>query len=280
MKNNTIYIMSKGRPQCHTARTLKNLGYKGEWFIVCGDNDELLDEYRNRWGDEKVLVFNWKKYFDKCDFMDNTKSLAGAIPARNAIKDIAKKRGEIRHWQWDDDYTNFRWFDCDTLKWRNLNGYELEEKLQKLADFGEAIEASNIGFDLGTACANGIEGAKFILGMRQRVFNFHNLPTDEKLWIKWRGRMNDDLLNSIWAKNHGKLVFSVRNPLGNMEKTQGVSGGLTELYKEQGTVTKTAYGVLGHPKAVKLAIWRGRYHHHVNWELISPRIVRIKKEKK
>ena len=45
-KLNTIYIISKGRPQCHTARTLTEMNYPGPWFIVCGNNDETLEEYK------------------------------------------------------------------------------------------------------------------------------------------------------------------------------------------------------------------------------------------
>ena len=53
---NTIYIISKGRPNCTTARTLEGLDYPGDWFIVCGTNDETLPDYKRRWG-ERVLVF-------------------------------------------------------------------------------------------------------------------------------------------------------------------------------------------------------------------------------
>lgn len=35
---NTIYIMSKGRPECVTAQMLSRIHYPGSWFIVCGDN--------------------------------------------------------------------------------------------------------------------------------------------------------------------------------------------------------------------------------------------------
>ena len=45
-KLNTVYIISKGRPQCRTACTLEKMGYPGQWFIVCGNNDETLPEYR------------------------------------------------------------------------------------------------------------------------------------------------------------------------------------------------------------------------------------------
>lgn len=40
----TIYIISKGRPQCHTAKTLQRIDCPGEWFIVCGNNDETLGQ--------------------------------------------------------------------------------------------------------------------------------------------------------------------------------------------------------------------------------------------
>lgn len=84
---NTIYIISKGRPQCKTAETLTRLKFPGKWFIVCGNNDETLEEYKRRWGD-KVIVFDWFDEVKKTDFLDNfgyEKMASGACPVRNAV---------------------------------------------------------------------------------------------------------------------------------------------------------------------------------------------------
>ena len=95
----TIYIISKGRPKCTTAKTLEKIGYPGEWFIVCGNNDETLQEYRDMWG-ERVIVFDWYEEIKRTDTLDNFgfESMAsGAVPVRNATCDIARSRGERRH---------------------------------------------------------------------------------------------------------------------------------------------------------------------------------------
>ena len=59
---NTIYIFSKGRPECITANTLNRIDYTGEWFICCQEDDETLNEYIENWGKEKVLTYDYYKY--------------------------------------------------------------------------------------------------------------------------------------------------------------------------------------------------------------------------
>ena len=81
----TVYIISKGRPQCHTARTLERIDYPGEWFIVCGNNDETLEQYLANWGEEHVKVFDWYDEVKRTDTMDNFgfgSMPSGACPVR------------------------------------------------------------------------------------------------------------------------------------------------------------------------------------------------------
>ena len=56
-KVNKIYIISKGRPNCTTALTLIKMKYKGEWFIVCGNNDDSILDYKKNFGDKRIIVF-------------------------------------------------------------------------------------------------------------------------------------------------------------------------------------------------------------------------------
>ena len=56
---NTIYIISKNRPECNTAKVLTELKYPGKWFICCQEDEEMLGDYIENWGEEKVLTYDY-----------------------------------------------------------------------------------------------------------------------------------------------------------------------------------------------------------------------------
>jgi len=269
---NTVYIISKGRPQCVTAETLSRINYPGEWFIVCGNNDETLPEYQKKWGD-KVLVFDWYKEIKYTDPMDNfgfKDKASGACPVRNATVRISRERGEKRHWQFDDDYFTFYAYNPLLKKNKSINGKILYEKMKIISEFGYTAKINNVGFCLQTIEAVPKDRYKF----RKRVFNAHNLPSTEDLFVPWVGRMNDDLINAInvWRKG-GKEFQFLFTQIG-MQVSQQTAGGLTELYKQDGTVRKTAYAIMACPVATRLVVKFGRYHHSLDIKKITPKIIR------
>lgn len=269
---NTIYIISKGRPGCTTARTLSHLGYPGKWYIVCGNNDDSLDEYKKRWG-EHVIVFDWYSEIEHTDVLDNFgfESMAsGAVPVRNATCDIARSRGELRHWQLDDDYQCF--YYTDTKKHKNVpikNGTQLQNMMFKISKFGYECKLNNVGFSLSTMEAVPDKVKTF----GKRVFNAHNLPTDPVLFTRWRARMNDDLINAIETYRNGGMEMQFRFLQLHPAPTQSEAGGLTELYRREGTVRKSAYPILLAPNAARLVVKFGRYHHRVDWNLLCPKLI-------
>lgn len=268
LKINTIYIISKGRPWCKTAQVLERMNYSGEWYIVCGNNDEKLEEYKKRWR-ERILVFDWYKEVIQTEFMDNfgyQNIASGASPVRNATREISFKRGELRHWQFDDDYNAF--YKKENLRNKKLTGMEFEKELYKIALFGYNGKLANVGFSLGHEAF-----PDELYTLSKRVFNAHNLPSDKDLFIKWRGRMNDDLINALDVYRLGKREYSFKHLNLVLKSTQAEEGGLTDLYKKEGTVRKTAYAVLANPGAVKLVIKFGRYHHSVDWKKITPKML-------
>lgn len=273
-KNNidTIYIMSKGRPQCITARTLTRIKYPGEWFIVCGDNDEKLQEYKDKWGD-RVIVFNWLEYAEKADLMDNFPLVpSGAVPARNAIANISWSRGEKRHWQFDDDYSGFMYTDFKEVKNKTIkDGKILLEKMHQIAEFADKCDLKNCGFGLSSSSFPTSAG-KF----QRRVFNMHNMPSNPDKFVKWCGRMSDDLVNVLEVYKQGGIEYSFNWLACTTNETQTEDGGLTEMYKKDGTVRKTAYAILHSPQYVELCIKFGRYHHTVSWKDVSPKLIHEK----
>lgn len=271
---NTIFIISKGRPSCTTAKTLTKIEYPGEWYIVCGNNDETVDEYIKNWGKDRVLIFDWYQQIKESNLLDNfgCKDMgSGAVPVRNATRKIAEAMGKKRHWQFDDDYTGFAIARPRAKAWKKLNGQELESELFKLAMFGDKAGLTNIGFT-----PSGDARPDTWNVYKKRVFNAHNMPTANHEFMEWKGRMNDDLINSIECKHKGKKILSVKYLKMDMKLTQQEEGGNTDIYKDSGTVRKTAYAVLFEPKAVKLINKFWRYHHRVNWRIISPKLIHDK----
>lgn len=272
-KLNTIYIISKGRPQCLTARTLTQINYPGQWFIVCGNNDETILQYQSNWGKDRVLIFDWYEEVKYTDFMDNLgikKYSSGAAPVRNATMKISHKRGEIRHWQLDDDYPGFIKFNkIDRKNHRILDGKDLQFEMAKIALFGYEADLANVGYQ---PTSNTFPEQAFLYS--KRVFNAHNLPSNPDKFIKWRARMNDDTVNAIDVLKSGNYEISL-NYLGMFtQKTQTIEGGNTELYIENGTVMKTAYAIMASPISVSLVVKFRRYHHQNNWRPISPKLIR------
>ena len=270
-KLNTVYIISKGRPQCRTACTLEKMGYPGQWFIVCGNNDETLPEYRERWGGH-VLVFDWHDEITRTDTLDNfgfEGMASGACPVRNATARISRGRGELRHWQLDDDYTSFRHVNAELTKnVRFESGREFQIWLLAFAEFGYRASLRNIGFPPASE-AYPDHGKTF----GSRVFNAHNLPSEEGLFEPWVSRMNDDTINAINVYRHGGREMSLRCMNMLMPPTQSEKGGLSDIYKLEGTVRKSAYPVLVAPVAAKLVVRFGRYHHRIDWGKLVPKVV-------
>lgn len=272
-KLNTIYIISKGRPRCLTGEVLKKMNYSGEWFIVCGNNDETIPEYQKIWGKKRIIVFDWLSEAKESDLLDNfgiENMSSGAVPVRNAVRKISAERGELRHWQLDDDYYSFKHITKDFK--RNYvirNGKFFENELYRIASFAHKAKLSNTGFCLGMESFPS-DANKF----GSRVFNAHNLPSTEDLFTTWRGRMNDDLINAIEVYHKGRKEMSFKFISLILKPTQSEAGGNSDIYKDWGTIRKTAYAVMIEPNAVKLVIKFGRYHHLVNWRKLTPKTIR------
>lgn len=221
-KLNTVYIISKGRPQCRTAKTLVKMEYPGEWFIVCGTNDETLPEYQKKWGNH-VLVFDFDEQIQHTDTLDNfgfEHKASGACPVRNATMKISQQRGELRHWQFDDDYNGFHRINETFTKMRSFeSGREFEDWLFNLAKLGHKARMQNIGFPPGSETY--VDNAFTFAG---RVFNAHNLPSTDDLFVPWVGRMNDDTINAINVWRSGGYEMSIRAMNMTMPNTQSEGG--------------------------------------------------------
>lgn len=270
-KTNTVYIMSKGRPDCITAQNLIKIGYKGDWFIVCGDNDETIPQYQKNFGIDKILIFNWREYAEAADLMDNfgleTKP-SGAVPARNAIADISRERSETRHWQLDDDIRAF-YYLADGKKYKVQNGAVLENILLKLSQFGEATGLADVGMVTNTFALPSAGG-----NYDRHVYCVHNMRSDSS-FVKWRGRLSDDVVQEVDVNRFGLSQFAFSNVAYEFQPTATLKGGNADLYSDinDALIKKVGYELLCCPVAIGLREKSGAFRHIRNFKKIAPKIV-------
>ncbi len=109
MDNFLVMILSYGRPDnIKTLQTLIKYKFKGDYRIVCSDDDETLEQYKELHPD-KISVFNKEEIAKHFDVGDNQKDRRTVIFARNACWNIAEELGYEYFIQLDDDYTSFNY---------------------------------------------------------------------------------------------------------------------------------------------------------------------------
>ena len=58
-----VFILTHGRAKTSvTQNTLAGAGYTGKVYFVLDDEDEQAPEYEERFGKDKIVVFNKKSY--------------------------------------------------------------------------------------------------------------------------------------------------------------------------------------------------------------------------
>ena len=86
MKKNDfcVIILTYGRPEKQkTYNTLRKLGYTGEIFFLCSDDDNSIAIMKEKYGLDRVHIFS-KKEYDYIDSFDNFENRKVIYYARNA----------------------------------------------------------------------------------------------------------------------------------------------------------------------------------------------------
>lgn len=255
-----------------TYKTLKNGGYDGKIYLILGDDDPSIEEYKKKYK-EKVVVFH--KDRNKTDLMDNFDKDNVVVFARNEMFEIAKKLCLDYFMVLDDDYDHFCFRRCygDVLK-----GFKIKDLNTCIWCGFDYIHNTN-NLDCFTWCQDGdfIGGANGFekIGGKRKIMNAYFFKTNTP--IKFLGRTNEDLTASVYNGQRGKCLFTVNDISVHQMITQKQSGGLTDSYLDMGTYVKSFYSVIACPNCVKIGVMGSvdyRIHHNVNWNLAVPKIIR------
>jgi hypothetical protein len=287
------FILTHGRPdRVHTYDTMMKSGYTGKVYIVIDDEDKQAEGYRQRFGD-KVLQFNKSEWAAKTDEGDNFNHRKAIVYARNACWELAKQV-ECRYFvQLDDDYTSFfirhdssgQYVSarikstCDSMWSEMMNFY--------ISSGATAIAMSQGGDHIGGGgeLINGkISGGHPHPKLRRKAMN--SWFCDAERPFMFFGHMNEDVSAYVTYGHRGLLFFTVMQSMLVQKPTQVTPGGMSDIYLQAGTYTKSFYTVMAAPSCVQIGVMgdprggRVRIHHKINWHKAVPKIIDEKFRKK
>jgi len=276
------FILTHGRPdRVLTISTLEKCGYTGKVFLAVDDEDDALDDYVERFGKEKVLVFSKSEVGSRIDEGDCGGDRRTITYARNACFDLAERVGVRYFVELDDDYgwIGYRWLgkrdDDPAPRFHGWIIRSLDGVFEALVDFLGASGADSVALSQGGDHMGGTSEGSPIKLMRKAMNSF---VCDATRPFEFVGRMNEDVNTYTSRSRRGRLFFTYRPLQLNQEMTQSGGGGISELYRENGTYLKSFYTVMYAPSCAKISTigrFSHRIHHKINWNATAPKILRV-----
>lgn len=272
-KNFACFILTHGRPNNQkTLRTLKRCGYTGKIYLIVDDEDKCLDEYKAKYQD--VIVFNKEEAAKDTDPGDIVQKKNTVLFARNMCHKIAADLGLEYFLELDDDYTGVAYRYVEGKKLCNKSITDMDLVFDTYLDFLDVSGALSVCFGQRGEVIGGANDF-WRLRCKRKAMNAFFCRTDRP--FKFVGRMNDDVNTYVTLSHKGKLFFTCADIVINQAETQQAKGGLTEMYKENGTYMKSFYTIMMAPSAVRISTLgtkERRIHHRINWNACTPKILR------
>ena len=277
MDSFAAFILTHGRPDnVKTYETLRARGYTGSIYLIVDDMDEALPRYQQQYGDQ-VLIFDKQAAAEAVDTGDNLQRLDTVLFARHACFKLAQELGLSHFIQLDDDYTYFEYRFDHRLNYATGRGvYSLDRIFGALVDLLETSGAATIALAQGGDFIGGRHNSRFgkMPALRRKAMNSFVCRADRP--VDFVARMNDDVTTYVVGGSRGELFFTVNQVSLTQTTTQQNTGGLTQMYLDAGTYTKSFYTILFHPSSVHIQAMGDKHmrlHHSIQWKNTTPMIL-------
>lgn len=280
-KSFAVFILSHGRADdVKTVKMLETQHYAGDWYIVIDNEDKQGEIYREKYGD-RVIVFDKKAVADVTDTGDLDNDRRVGVFARNKIQDLARERGYKYHLQLDDDFTNLKYrYEVDgNIKSRNCK--DIDKVFFSLVKYmDDCPRITWLSFALSNYYLGGVENPNWEKRLIPKTMGSFLMRADQP--IKFSMRMNDDITTCALEQTRGALVYTVMPLQIDTPATQHAEGGMTDIYRDNGTYRKSFYSVLCGPSWAKVSreILSHRIHHKIEFSYCSPKLLSSKWQKK
>jgi hypothetical protein len=273
-----IFILTNRRAhKIITLQSLQKAGYTGKVYIVIDDEDPTREEYIKRYKDN-LLIFSKQHVSTFIDDYDNSGDKRTILWARNACWSLASQVGCRYFMQLDDDYTDFLYRKVGLRMGdhvRKEHGYQIksfDSVIESMIKFLASTPTTTIALSQGGDHFGG--QAKRLAKIKRKAMNSFLCDTERP--FLWRGRFNEDVNTYVGLGSTGHLFFTYMQLQLNQVASQSSSGGITELYKENGTYVKSFYTVITSPSSVRIqSMGRSnrRLHHNIDWKKTVPMIL-------
>ena len=281
MRNDfAIFIMSYNRANnISTLKTLEKANYTGKYYIIIGDDDPQINEYKNIYG-ENLKIFNKDKLEPYLDTYDNSGSKECILYARNYCFILAKELKLKYFLEFDDDYIELAYRYPEDGKLKICNIKEFDKIVDICIDFLEDTNATSIAFAQHGDFIGGVNNGFIEKRLKRKAMNSFFCKTSKP--FKFYGRMNDDVNTYIGLGKTGTLFLTFCDVSLKQKHTQQTKGGMSEFYAESGTYAKSFYTLLANPNCVKIDTIGDKHiriHHKINWNNAVPKIINQKYKK-
>lgn len=279
LRNNFVtFILTHGRPdKIFTYDTLRNNGYTGPIVLVLDNEDNTIENYRDKCAQmthTDVFVFDKLDISRRYDTVDNDDDRRSIFYARNACFEIAEKLGYKYFLELDDDYTCFRSRVDKDGKFATIYHRDLDSLFESMLQFLDDSQAHTVAFSQTGDFIGGMSSRVYKQKLARKAMNSFFCTLDRP--FRFIGRINEDVNTYVLEGSKGKLLFTVANATLDQKQTQSNSGGMTELYLNSGTYVKSFFTIITNPSCVKIHVMgqsHKRIHHSINWEHAVPKII-------
>lgn len=277
MRNDfAVFILTHGRPdRVLTYNSLRRCGYTGRIVLVCDNEDDNLQGYQERYGDQ-VYVFDKAKAAEYTDTAETSGVRNAVVYARNASFEIARELGVTYFMQADDDYSSWLYKFRSDATYCEKTIKSLDAVFEAMLDFfidsgATAFCMAQNGDYIGGQHNQHFAGA---IKLSRKAMNTFLCSVDRP--FKFLGKINEDVNAYTYLQRQGVLFFTHTGVSVSQGQTQAHSGGLTEIYLAEGTYVKSFYSVIVCPSAVTVRDMghiERRIHHNVKWSACAPEIL-------
>ena len=272
-KDFCVFIITHGRPEkVITYKTLLKCGYTGKVYFVLDNEDKTIEQYKQKFGEEMVLVFDKKEMAELTDEGNNFDNRRTTTHARNYTFKVANELGFTYFIQLDDDYYYFGYrYDTGARIIKNLDAV-----FSILVDFYKSTNIKSIAFSQGGDHIGGFMGIK----LKRKCMNSFVCSTERE--FKFIGSLNEDVNTYVTLGSRGDLFFTFTNLQLDQKDTQSQEGGMSDSYNLHGTYVKSFTSIMMHPSSVKISMMNvnnPRLHHTIKWGATTPMIISEKHKK-
>lgn len=251
-----IYVISKGRPQCHTSVALTMMGVKHHVVIEPQD----YDAYASKVGPENLVILPFSNLGQ------------GSIPARNWVWEHSINSGASWHWILDDNIHYFLRL-TDNRKRFCLDGSPFKV-VEDFVDRYENIGQAGMHYEMFVPANSTFTPIYWNTRIYSCILNRNDQPH------RWRGKFNEDTDLSLRILKDGYATALFTAFMAEKTTTMRMKGGNTDsIYNDGSNRLNFAKSLVEqHSDVVEVTYKFQRWHHKVDYSPFRHNDPKLKKD--